>query len=367
MSELGNAGKLAATAALSIGALGMFGLARGDAVPCEIAAQTVDRALGLIPRVDILANCDFNPGLGVPENVGAMQTRLSDRIGRLAINVETEFVMDRVLFSADANFRADHIKTARIDHALVDWTTDENGYVLVTRIYNGEDIGISPSSLELELEMPETDIADGVDDDQCRTDPSSPQYSGCVYDMPVTNGLEFPGLGADNQGEISARMQAIEYAKANDNYCLTNYYLPAVMNPVLSGYGLSVAEGDSAAVARYLQLGFVRLQMAQKLNKPVQQILIHLNDQQPYDPGLSYSQEIARLGAGGNLGSLTDADSADNWCVDNMQAPVEDIERLIHAALAADGYDWVSNSFFEGDPNLARPTGYASYQEQGYV
>jgi hypothetical protein len=327
---------------------------------------------------------DVCEGLGdeslPPESNGQGKLRLVSELGRMIVYVNPVVKIKTDLAPVDVNIDnavmfgyGDIVKRLEVDKLVVDWqTAEEDGLVLVTQRKDGIDLGIDVSKLNLKETMPENNLEDGKDDGECPIPKSSVDFRGCYYGEWFSNG--FFDLG-EGEHELVGRFSRIFSLKSADDSCLMMYTIPTAIREVLAeSYNIEIPNGPVGAsiAANILVAGMIKEQIASANGPdfPIQRVLVHLDPTKVYDPGKTYSQQLAN--DQNRLGNLTDADSGDDWCMvgegnnAGVIFPDKRLVSLVHSAMGSDGWDFRNNEFDQSDMNLKRPAGANKYKERGY-
>jgi hypothetical protein len=357
------------------------GLALADAGHKEVVCKPIVLAnselnqRGYDIQIPDFSCSDTEDSAGLPPGeTGTASLPLNTEIGELIFKINPRVVIKPELLGRDIGDavmygHGEIVKVAHLGKLTVDTqTAQEDGVILVTQMVDGVDVGIDSSKLEFKTLAFETDQMDGKNDEKCPTPFDSPKYRGCYFGEWFGQGFT---LFTDPKNEIISLYSRIFTLKYEDDYCTTVHAIPNAIREVLKTYGVEITNDKKGAalVAKIEILGMVKRQAAEAMGVSTQQILVHIDEDNSYDPGLTYSQ---RLALETRIEKLTDSDKEDDWCLigdggdPGIVLPVEKLVDLVHTAFSEDGWNYITGEFDHTNPDLVRPASADKYEEQHY-
>ncbi len=358
---------------ISVAALGASGGFLYDAGYDEQVCQPIAEFADWVDNPDTSKKVSFGPCDKISQD---KVTALSNGRGRVALSSE---IGDIIQFTAPqikqkANFTpdafmfgyADVVRTMQMDYISVDWQASaDEGLIIASEFKDGENVGLNASTIHFEEKQFEYDIADGVDDEKCSLPAESPNFRGCYYGEYFDQGIS---IIADTKEKLVRRYMTIFSLKASDEACLMQYAIPNSIRETLGEYDIEIENNEEGAnkAAKILATGFIKEQLADALNIPVQLIVAPFDPDEKYNYGKTYAQ---RLDSNGTLGDLTDSDNGDDWCISDVGGSgavilaEKRLQEITLSAISPDGWNYKTKEFDYNDTTLRRPSSYQNYPE----
>jgi hypothetical protein len=261
-----------------------------------------------------------------PHKQGSIEIEGRERLGSIAqfvlAGAEKERVVDRAY-----GFRSTlGISDIYLDDNLVYESYADNKVMYLTKSENGRDVGFDVSELSIELQAPEADLSDGIDDNDCATPLDDIEYRGCETTGFVDSGFlqGIPGLGADNNGNLGYKINKVDELFQTNNRCLFDYYLLPRINTELALYGEELNGSTKYTdLAKHLVRGAIRLQQFEA-GVPPQRIEVNVVGE--YIPDITLQAEFDDVSRNDSQ-NIDSPEVPDDWCVldSNGQEAIKDL------------------------------------------